>query len=76
MSPDFKGIKSLRLEDSITHLPILFYNRKLKTMFDLSCNTHTVNEGFMSFLTTRKSIYLEPNMSLMLPKTKKNEFNK
>ena len=41
MSSDFKGIKSLRLEDSITHLWItlyiylfiIFYNRWLKTIY-------------------------------------------
>ena len=46
MSPDFKGIKSLRLEDSITHLWITLYNVSIKgsqklyrcQLFDLSCN--------------------------------------
>ena len=77
MSPDFKGIISLRLEDSITHLWITVYNVSIIgslnyiykcQLFDLSCNTHAINASCHS------KLYLEPLISLMLPK--KNEFNK
>ena len=59
MFPDFKGIKSQRLEDSITHLWITLYNVSIigslnyiykRQLFDLSCNTHTMKASCHSKL--------------------------
>ena len=67
VSPDFKRIKSLRLEDSNMYLQCIYIiifsfmigSKKIYPIYlNLSCNTHTLKASCHSKLVTKKSIFL------------------